>query len=104
MADPIDTDALRATIEHSGCLRRTNTLALLDEVDRLRSERDALAALIDWLSPMVATDSRDWAKDPTDAMVYEVVFGWGDARAEVEERHGGWPRHPGRLDEQGDGT
>ena len=31
----------------------------------------------------IAFSSRDWSKDPTDAWVYGVLVGWGDALPEV---------------------
>jgi hypothetical protein len=43
---------------------------------------------------MVATDSRDWGLDPTDAWLYGLLCGWDDeedpgaAMAEVAKRHG----------------
>lgn len=36
----------------------------------------------------MATDARDWSRNKTDAWLYAVLVGWGDALDEVADRHG----------------
>ena len=49
------------------------------------------------LGNVLAFDSRDWAANRGDAWLWGIIFGWGDAMAEVALRHGWSEREVRRL-------
>jgi len=48
---------------------------------------------------LMATNSRDWSTDRSDAWLYGIVLGWGhgEAMAELAEQHGWAPEDVRRL-------